>query len=1459
MQSLGINIGSTSLKMVLAEDGRPVWSGVRAHEGDFEAAARKLLEEGKVNAGIPTLVTGNEGRFMFNASGTLEPLCVEAALGTLGIEADAVVSMGGEDLIVYSLDNGKIVNSFSGNKCASGTGEFLKQQLARMDMSLDDIEKVSDDAKVYSLSTRCSVFMKSDCTHRLNKREATKDDIVLSLSDVMAVKVIDFLKRAKVTSGRVVLTGGITLNRHIVRFIRDKAPEIEFIIPETAPVFEALGAAVMAPASGSPLPELKKLFRKNEIRFETLPALKDWESKVRVFAGQVVRQGDGSSVTRSVTEEPSPCLTTCSGGKVIAGRKYILGVDGGSTTTKACLVDAETDEIVASHYGRTHGDPVKALKECLAIIRDKVEKDTGGKEIDIRLVATTGSSREILGVFLETPGVYNEIIAHSVGTTYFDPDVETIFEIGGQDAKYVLLKNGVPIDYAMNEACSAGTGSFLEESAAGDLSIHSAVDIGPIALEADAPLKFGEHCSAFINSDIRKAVQQGASRENITAGIVCSIVSNYLNRVVGNRTIGGKVFLQGGVAKNPAVPLAFAMLLDKEILVPPSPELMGCFGVALLAKRKQADGFLDETNIDLDALIGREIGYERVFNCQACENLCPIQVLNIEDRKYMFGGRCNKYTNMRKAIKDVPVFDYVEKREKLIFEDYAAPAIGENKKRDFVIGIPRAFSVHTLYPLYSWFFYELGIETFLSDEVAHEGVARAESQYCFPAEIAHGAVQDCLNKGADYVLLPHFRDMPSYEEKVHANFCPITQGLPYYIEKAFPEIDKKKWLPLVVSFKFGDEKALELFCVMNEKLGIGEDETREAFLKAREKLNGYFAAAKALGEEALEESRKADRPVIALLGRPYNAFTPEANMGIPRKFTTRGYSIVPFDILPFEDEEIFSNMYWFYGQQDVKTSKLLKNEDNIYLTFITNFSCAPDSFILHYIKWIMGQKPFLVLELDSHSADAGVDTRVEAFLDIIDGYRNKKSELEEERFDNGWSFVYDPDAAAEEDQLRIDNSKTGEKVRIRDNKRVKLLLSNMGAISTEYLAAAVRGIGINAEALPVATAKTVQIARGHASGKECVPSHLVLGSALEFFWSDKYRKDELYLLFVPITTGPCRTGQYYIYYENLFRDMRLENVVVFILSADNSYSELGSGFSMMMWKGLVVSDYLKDIQNALKATAVDPVKATAEFERSWHKLMHIVEHKPKDLWEGLKNVALDVQKIPLKRKVADCPKVLVVGEIYVRRDDFAVGELTDLMSERGVVVKVAGISEWIHYLDFVREYSLKKLIGLRKPGTRLFSKPWLDLKKLGIEGWWKHSIEKKVLKILGPTELIPETPHDMHEIMKYTQEHFVNLELNSEIAVSSGSAAAAMDAGYSGIVNISPFACLIGRVIEGLFTPWARERNYPILSVEVDGNLLPPNIVNKLNIFMVNVLRFKGEGDFSELVDSAEDNGIINQ
>ncbi len=1423
MHALGINVGSSNLKLVLLNGDEVVWSAVAPHEGNFSETLKRMLADRTCPPGTRALATGTEGRYLVNVPSMIEPLCVEAALKGTGRSAHAVVSMGGETLVVYTVNQqGHIVSSFSGNKCASGTGEFFCQQLGRMDMTLEDVAKVSDDSRVLKLSSRCSVFMKSDCTHRMNKGEADKGDIVVSLSHVMAAKAAEFLKKARVASGRVLLTGGLTRNRFLIKRLRALLPDVEFDIPESAPYFEAWGAALLARETGGLLPAAEGIVAAHDVQFSRFDNLRSASDRVTIMPSRR--------------------------GRVRPGRDYILGVDGGSTTTKVCLIDMETDEIVAAHYGRTHGDPVRALKQCIVEVKKQVRDALGDEPLSIVLASATGSSREILGVFLGTPAVYNEIIAHAAGVTHFAPEVDTLFEIGGQDAKYVLLRNGVPIDYAMNEACSAGTGSFLEESCRGDLNIERADRIGAIALAADRPLKFGEHCSAFINSDIRKAIQQGATREDIAAGLVASIVANYLNRVVGNRTIGNCIALQGGVAKNEAIPAAFALHLGKDVIVPPDPELMGCFGVGLLARRKLRDGLLETGRWSLDGILASEILNEREFTCKSCENYCPIRVLKVGDHRYNFGGRCNKYANLRKKKdgSEGEVFNYVERRQRLLFEECAPDPAALRKRREGVVGVPRVFSTYTLWPLYAWFFHELGVETVLSDTLVPEGMARVESGYCFPAEIAHGAMQGLIDRGVDWLFLPHARDMESLEKDMHACFCPITQSLPYYLRRAFPEWPAEKTLAPVITFKYGETKARESFVETGARLGFSERETRRAFAEALKRQRDFFRRAADLGREALEAARAANRPVIALLGRPYNAFTGDANMGIPRKFASRGYSVIPFDILPFEDETIDSNMYWYYGQQDMKAARLLKNESNVYATYITNFSCAPDSFMLHYLKWTMGAKPFLILEIDSHSADAGIDTRVEAFLDIIEGSRREVADAEQERYDNGLRFAYDPKSG-----MVVRNARTGESMPITNNPRIKFLLANMGRLATELAAASLRSSGISAEALPLPDPHVLRMARAHTSGKECLPSQLVLGAALRHFASGHYRKDEIYLLFVPTTTGPCRTGQYSVFYRNLFRDLRLENVLVVTLESDNSYNEMGPNFSRRVWWSVVVSDHMKDVETSLRACARDPEEAMRVYDSLWQRLVAVAE---KDLAGGLpalREIAAEIAKIPLKRNPADCPKVLIVGEIFVRRDDFAVDEMIQHFTARGIIGKVSGVGEWIYYCDHVRRNEIRKRLRLLPGWRRPFSKAMRENIGWRIELAYKRHVDHAVKKALTPSGLMIDAPHNMDEIMDNANRHFVHDELESEISVSSGVAATAMMDGFSGVVNISPFACLIGRVIEGIYTPWARESRYPVLSVEIDGNLLPPGVIANIEIFMLNVLRFRESVEAGALVEQA--------
>lgn len=1404
--TLGIDIGSTSLKLCMLHGDDSVAEAMLPHEGDLAGTLARLFEKLDIEHQRPlrALVTGTEGRHRIDLPDVIAAVTIESALHALDLHPRAVVSMGGEDLVVYVLnDKGRIVNTYAGNKCASGTGEFLRQQLGRMNLRLENINEICEGARVHPVSARCSVFMKSDCTHRLNKGEATKADIALSLSKVMADKVAEFLTKAKISRGRVVVIGGVTRNRHLVEFIRRNNPDIDFVVPAQAPYFEAFGAAHLARSRGGDLPDT--LVRPGSgLIFKTFPPLSSSGDKVH------------HAPSRRAPYDPQA--------------EYVLGVDGGSTTTKVALVNASTLEIVAEHYGRTHGDPVAALKSCLREVVTQLD----GHRPKIRLAATTGSSRELLGVFLETVGVYNEIIAHTVGTTYFQKDVDTIFEIGGQDAKYVLINNGVPIDYAMNEACSAGTGSFLEESAAGDLNIDTAPEIGPIALGAKAPLKFGEHCSAFINSDIRKAIQQGAAREDIVAGLVFSIVANYLNRVVGNRSIGDHVVLQGGVAKNPAVPLAFAQMTGKTITVPPDPELMGCFGVARLALQKRDEGLIEEGDFDLEALITKQIAYKKEFTCKSCENFCSIRRLEVGQRRYPFGGRCSLYTNQRKKreINSDDVIDYTQVRAKMLFEDFAPRKEAFLRKTNKTVGVPMAFTVHSLWPFYAWYFHTLGVEIVPSTRIVPEGIAKQESNYCFPTEIAHGTIQDVLDKGVDYVFLPHFRDMPSTED-VHACVCPLTQGLPYFARQAFGLPDERILRPLL-SLKEGFEASRHVFEALAEQLGFSRAEGSLAYDAGIRNYQRYLDAYRGLGRKILKEmSDNPNRVYIALLGRPYNAFTRDANMGIPRKFTSQGVTVVPFDMIFEDDAEIPPNNYWYYGQQNMKAVQQVKKTDNLYLSWISNFSCAPDSFLLHYVRWLMGQKPYLVLEIDSHTADAGLDTRVEAFLDIVESYRRHVRPTPDKPFQRRYSV------ALKEEYCDVVDGQTGQRYDIRDP-RVHLVWPSMGDLSTEAMDIVARRQGIVSTHLPLPDVHSTQLARNVASGKECIPALLVLGSVLKFFQDNPPNQgDDIYLVFVPSTLGPCRTGQYHVFFDRLFEELGWENVVLLVSNSENSYREMGATFNQDVWRALVLGDYFTDMRSALRMLAQDPIGAQLVFDAVWRDVLSALLAGPKELDRELLRASDRLARIPKNGSLDDLPKVLIVGEIYVRRDNFSVEEISEMLIEKGIYPKVTGVTEWFHYTDYARKFIMEGrrrreglLRAIRDGGIK-------DEAVYLIEKVWKQHVEEKMAAALRTTGLVPHVPHDMDRIIGEGRKEFVDPEMESEATVSPAVGAAAMNEGYSGVAIIAPFGCLPGRLIEGVYSPWAKARDYPVLALENDGQPYPPNIVSRIEVFAHNVLRFE--------------------
>jgi predicted nucleotide-binding protein (sugar kinase/HSP70/actin superfamily) len=875
-------------------------------------------------------------------------------------------------------------------------------------------------------------------------------------------------------------------------------------------------------------------------------------------------------------------------------------------------------------------------------------------------------------------------------------------------------------------------------------------------------------------------------------------------------------------------------MTGKSITVPPDPELMGCFGVARLVLKKNEEGLIDKGAFDIDAIIDKQITYGKDFTCKSCENLCTVRRLEVGPKRYPFGGRCSLYTNQRKKrkINADEVIDYTQERARMLFEEFAPAPDSLRVRSSRVVGVPMAFTVHSLWPFYSWFFHTLGIKIVTSTRVVPEGIAKQESNYCFPTEIAHGAIQDVLDRGVDFIFLPHFRDMPSTEE-VHACVCPLTQGLPYFARQAFGLADEKILRP-VLSMKDGFEASRRAFEQVAEQLGFTREEGSHAYDVGIAQYRRFLDAYRALGRKLLREvEENPDRVYIALLGRPYNAFTRDANMGIPRKFTSQGVTILPFDMIYTEEGDIPPNNYWYYGQQNMRAVQQVKRTDNLYLAWISNFSCAPDSFLLHYVRWLMGQKPYLVLEIDSHTADAGLDTRVEAFLDIVESYRRHVTPAAERPFERRY-YV-----AVKEEYCDVVDRKTGQRYDIRDP-RVHLVWPSMGDLSTEAMDVVARRQGIESTHLPLPDVYSTQLARNVASGKECIPALLVLGSILKFFREQPPNQgDGIYLVFVPSTLGPCRTGQYHVFFDRLFEEMGWENVVLLVANSENSYREMGATFNQDVWRALVLGDYFTDVRTSLRLLAKDPVDSMVVFSSVWRDVMKSLLGGPKELDRELKRAAERLDRIPRKARLEDVPKVLIVGEIYVRRDNFSVDEISEMLISKGIYPKVTGVTEWFHYTDFARKFILE---GRRK------RQGWLRSVRDGVvkeeavylvEKIWKEHVEGKVSKVLEPTGLIPHVPHDMGKIIGQGSKQFVDPEMESEATVSPAVGAAAMEEGYSGVAIIAPFGCLPGRLIEGVYAPWAKAREYPVLALENDGQPYPPNIVSRIEVFAHNVLRFK--------------------
>lgn len=1419
-KALGICIGASTISMVKVHCSSDTTSieaiSVQEHKGEPKGVFTQMLQKMDPRD-YRVAATGRKFRTIVTLPTLTEPEAIEYSLQHLyarGEYPTALVSAGSESFLVYRIDtHGRVTTISSGNKCASGTGEFFLQQIGRMDLPIDKAVEKAQQGEPHHVSGRCSVFCKSDCTHALNKGVPVAN-VTAGLCQMIAKKIIELL--VKVPSTRVMIVGGVARNPVVINHVRKEVASV--VVPKEAFYFEALGSALWALEHGETLVDNNATyFTKRHSSFSFLKPLPQFTDLV-----------DFREATRAVGKSNDRC---------------IIGLDVGSTTTKAVVLRTEDNAIIGSEYLRTNGDPVGASRKCYQSLRNQVPDD-----LQIVGLGVTGSGRQIAGLHALTDGVINEIIAHASAAAYFDPEVDTIFEIGGQDAKYTYLVNQVPCDYAMNEACSAGTGSFLEESAFESLHVKLQ-EIAEIAVEAQKPLNFSDQCAAFISSDIKTALQEGATREDIVAGLVYSICINYSNRVKGNRAVGKKIFFQGGVCYNRAIPLAMAGLIGRKIIVPPEPGLMGAFGVALEVKKRIGLGLMKEQPLSLKTLAEREIESGKSFTCKGgkekCDRACTIAMYSIEGKKYPFGGACNRYYNQRYQLSyDVEALDAVAKRTKLVFDTYTTSTKPVQSKRPggkrLTIGMNKSFLMHTLYPLFYNFFARLGCDIVLSEKVHESGINRATTSLCYPAQTSLGLFEDLLQKEPDYIFLPHIIELHITKEKKYRQefqtICMMTQGEPFYLKASFKDrtVKGKSLQDIILSptlnlaSSYGADQ--EVFVSTAQQIGFDKSSARSAHAYALAKQMNFFNDNKEFGKQALENLKNnPDQIAIVLFGRAYNAFTLDVNKGIPYKFASRGIPVIPYDCLPYEKMPNWKDQYWETGQRLMRGAQIVRDHPQLFATYVTNFICAPDSMLVQHFRDIMGKKPSLTLEVDEHTADAGINTRIDAVLDIIKNYqqiqKNETSVVEKaEPFRHAKVVL--------EDMHTFYRDSDGNKLKLTDPS-IKIILPAMSSFAAQGINSVFKALGIRAEPLPEFDTEAFRLAMTYHSGKECLPLIILTGHLMHYM---KHRKNpnEKIAYFVVGSGGNCRVGQYNMFLKRLIEMKKWKNVTTLALSNENSYAGLGIKFRKLAWTSLVIADILRDMQWVIKSAAKEKLAAMEVFTNEWNNIVQAIgEGHGRHILKQLKqSMAVFRDTIKLKRPLDKLKYIGIMGEIYVRHDQFALQGILERLAKRGFTAKTAPIHEWMLYMD----YCIKK--GYQDPEYTLKGR----LEAFFANLWQQHR-ERAIKKICSTSGLCKEDPIDIDYYIRHST-HIVPAHLKGEPGLSSGHALALSIDKYCGVVNIGPFGCMNSRLLEAVLAPemtldgkkkalnqagqrykWDGQfndiTNLPLFSVETDGNPFP--------------------------------------
>ncbi len=1255
---LGIDIGSTTVKIALLDkDYKILFSAYERHFANIQQTLANLIDNMTKELGVLKVfpvITGSGGLNLskhLNIPFVQEVVAVSTSLNHYAPQTDVAIELGGEDAKIIYFTNG--IEQRMNGICAGGTGSFIDQMASLLQTDATGLNEYAKNYKaIYPIAARCGVFAKTDIQPLINEG-ATKEDLSASIFQAVVNQTISGLACGKPIRGNVAFLGGPLhfLSELKNAFIRTlKLKEHEIIAPEFSHLFAASGAAMNYKLESDFLvEELIKLLENGvtmDFEIKRMEPLFRNESEYERF---IERHNAYSVKTDDIKEYEGDCY---------------LGIDAGSTTTKVALV-SEDGSLLYSFYSSNNGSPlattIKSIKEIYSLLP---------KTAKIVHSCSTGYGEALIKAALLLDEGEVETVAHYYAASFFEPDVDCILDIGGQDMKCIKIKNKTVDSVQLNEACSSGCGSFIETFAK---SLNYSVEnFAKAALFAENPIDLGTRCTVFMNSNVKQAQKEGATVNDISAGLAYSVIKNALYKVIkitDPSDLGNKVVVQGGTFYNEAVLRSFEKISGCTAIRPDISGIMGAFGAALIARERFADKhsttmltFEDINNLQFETSMTR---------CRACTNNCHLTVNKFSGgRSYITGNRCERGVGKVKNKDNIPnLFDYKLKR---LFSYESLPL---DKASRGIVGLPRVLNFYENYPFWATFFKELGFRVVLSPESSHNiyelGIESIPSESeCYPAKLAHGHISWLIKQGIKFIFYPciPYERNESPDANNHFN-CPIVTSYAENIKNNVEEIKTENidFMSPFMSMTNKDTikyRLIEEFC---SKFNMTKDEVSKATDLAWEEADNFKKDIQKKGEETILYLNQTNSRGIVLAGRPYH-LDQEINHGIPELITSFGIAVLTEDSvshLSNIERPLLAMDQWMYHTRLYAAANFVRKTDNIDMIQLNSFGCGLDAVTTDNVNDILSKadKIYTVLKIDEVNNLGAARIRIRSLISALKvrERNNTKRNVLPASYER---VVYTKDMA----------------------KDYTLLCPQMSPIHFKFLEPALNSQGLNTVILNNDGKEAIDIGLKYVNNDACYPSLIVVGQIMQALLSNKYDLNKTAVV-ITQTGGGCRASNYIGFIRRALEKANLSHIPVVSLSAQGI--EKNPGFKptykllMKALQALIYGDIFMKVLYKMRPYELEQGSANKLFEK-WSdicvtdlKSRKINKHR---FSKNLKNIIKEFDRLPISD--IKKPRVGIVGEILVKFHPGANNNLVDLIEKEGGEAVMPDLMDFFMYSFF---------------------------------------------------------------------------------------------------------------------------------------------------------------------------------